>query len=133
MDAVQGDRHTGRRFPASISLGGRTLGHWIARLGFVICCAMVLLMAVHGDEHGRRPRFVWRSFEDTIKVTKAVLSTDRTGDAADIAPPSLAIVAEMIEVPSRVTIRHVSAALADRTAARASYLLPFSNGPPARA
>lgn len=116
-----------------LTFAGRTPGEWTVRLAFVLCCAMVILMTVHGDDRGRRPRFVWRSFEDTIKIAKLQTIGDRTGDAADVAPPAVALIAAVVPLASSLSLVREWAATAKNQAAKAAYLLPFGNGPPSRA
>ena len=49
---------------------------WPFRVLFALCCAIVVFMAVHGDEHGRRPRFVWQSAIEASKATVVRLDAD---------------------------------------------------------
>lgn len=108
----------------------RTQAEWAFRILFVLCCAMVVFMVVHGDDHGRRPRFVWRSFEDTIKVEKLQTSGDRTDDSVDVAPPVFAIAADMPDLAPHASSVRDQAFSGRGFARRPAYILPFGNGPP---
>lgn len=102
----------------------------LVRFAFALCCAMVLLMAVHGDEHGRRPRFVWKSAEDTIKVA-ALQTHDHTSSRAANAGGSEAALAIQPPTPPFSGPRTAKPTGARDVAARtANYLIPFANGPP---
>jgi hypothetical protein len=104
----------------------------LMRLTFVLCGGMVLLMAVHGDEHGHRPRFVWHSVEDTIRV--AALETPMpTGRPSLGAIPPSAISRAIPTRPLLASRGLLSSWTASprRPARLTAYLLPFANGPPA--
>jgi hypothetical protein len=102
----------------------------LARLTFAICCAMVLLMAVHGDEHGRRPRFVWRSAEDTIKVA-ALQVHDHTPSRSADAGGSQSALTLLSPIPSFSGFGAAKQPASRNVAAKtANYLIPFANGPP---
>lgn len=109
---------------------------WIARLTFVLCGAMVLFMAVHGDEHGRRPRFVWQSYEQTVKAAMlqaVVPSARRTADAGPRSSSS-AIHVFLADLPLGPRKRPLSRpAPQPGMATPPAWLLPFANGPPAQA
>lgn len=111
-------------------LARRTEAEWAIRILFALCCAIVVLMAVHGDERGRRPRFVWQSFENTIKVVKLQTIGDRTGSAADVAPAAVALVAAVMPLASPPSPVRKWVAATKNQAIKAAYLLPFGNGPP---
>lgn len=104
---------------------------WLLRLTFVLCGAIVIFMAVHGDEHGRRPRFVWKSHEETIKVSILQSHDALDRQAADTGKPILAL--EMASAPALHAVgSRARAAVPNSTARRIAYLTPLPNGPPAR-
>lgn len=103
----------------------------VGRLLFALCCAVIVFMAVHGDEHGRRPRFVWRSAEDTIKVAQ-LQTTDhnRTGVPLGATPPAIAAETDVGSLPLPSGLTRASSFAISRLPDASRYLLPFSIGPP---
>lgn len=103
----------------------------IGRVLFALCCAVIVFMAVHGDEHGRRPRFVWRSAEDTIKVAQ-LQTTDhnRTGVPLGATPPAIAAETDVGSLPLPSGLARASNFAISRLPDASRYLLPFSIGPP---
>jgi hypothetical protein len=90
-------------------------------------------MTLHGDEHGHRPRFVWQSFEDTIRLaTLDTLAPSRRPSLG--AVPPAAIFQLFSSAPFLVSPHPLSSGIAaSRPPVRmASYVIPFPNGPPAR-
>ncbi|MEN6542921.1 hypothetical protein [Parvibaculum sp.] len=107
---------------------------WPLRILFALCCAVVVFMAVHGDEHGRRPRFVWQS---AIEASKAAIlqTTDvkREGAALGAGPHLAAIMAPPGVLPAAAEMRDFRPARLEQAAPARPYLRPFSNAPPIRA
>jgi hypothetical protein len=108
---------------------------WLARLTFVLCGAIVLFIAVHGDEHGRRPRFVWQSYEQTVKAAMLQAVEPFARRTADAAPGSSSSVHVFLaDLPlgprGRPLLRPTPQ---PRLATAPAWLLPFANGPPAQA
>lgn len=107
---------------------------WPFRVLFALCCAIVVFMAVHGDEHGRRPRFVWQS---AIEASKAAIlqTTDVKGDgtAFGSAPAFTTIANPPGILPAVAELRDFRPARLDNSAPASPYLRPFSNAPPIRA
>jgi hypothetical protein len=103
----------------------------LARLIFVLSCLTVLLMAVHGDEHGRRPRFVWKSAEETMKPVLALAQ-----DRADAGLPKIAggdaALALPMPIPAAPRLWRARAEK-PRLPLRAARLRPYAIGPPPRA
>jgi len=122
-----------RPIDSHASLTGAPIS-WPLRILFAICCAIVVFMAIHGDEHGRRPRFVWQSAVDASKA--AILQTAdvkregatlgaSSGFAAIVNPPGI--------LPAVAKLRDFRPARPENAAPASPYLRPFSNAPPIRA
>jgi hypothetical protein len=107
---------------------------WLARFTFVLCGAMVLFMAVHGDEHGRRPRFVWQSYEQTVKAAMLQAVEPFARRTADAGPRSSSIHLFLADLPLGPRRRPLLRPTPQpRLATPPAWLLPFANGPPAQA
>lgn len=90
-------------------------------------------MAIHGDEHGRRPRFVWQSSEPTIKIATLHAPEPLARRAADKAPPPALPNVVSTALPVSPWSRPAAWYMALRHPAKlAAYLRPFANGPPSR-
>lgn len=106
---------------------------WLARLTFVLCGLIVIFMAVHGDEHGRRPRFVWQSSEQTVKAAMLEALDPSARRPAAVTPPSIFFSlapAALFRAPTGLS--PVRPAAFVHPARAAAYLNPFANGPPSR-
>lgn len=121
-----------RPIDSHASLTGAPIS-WPLRILFAICCAIVVLAAVHGDEHGRRPRFVWQSAVEASKA--AVLqTTDVKREGATLgASPRFATISNPLGIlPAVADLRDFRPDRSENMAPASPYLRPFSNAPPIR-
>ncbi|MBI1261317.1 MAG: hypothetical protein GC184_06305 [Rhizobiales bacterium] len=106
---------------------------WWARLVFALCYATIFFMAVHGDENGRRPRFVLTDVETEDAIKSAVLETDKhkkTAEGTVSNSPTSAVVSVSGAAHRRAGVTNASALWISSLREAKAYVLPFSIGPP---